>query len=209
MMALTKTGKKIQLLQALIDHPRTGDEERDAGRRMLTRLLAKANENGETIADDPKARWADYLTYGPKYAQGAGLTLTETAKLIRQDIKLARKIGLKATGDGELAIPDPVADAPGQIKYSVTTEYYSGGGSIDIRIKNLPDGWGWAMLPDPQLFGEKREQATPALKALAEELHAIHWAYNYDGSDFTTDLFVRRYAGGVEAETPKGWARHV
>ncbi len=209
MMTATKTAKKIQLLQALIDHPRTGDEERKAGRRMLARLLAKAKENGETIADDPKARWADYLTYGPKYTQGAGLSLTDIAKLIRQDIKLARKIGLKAAGDGALAVPDPIADAPAQIKFSVTREYYSGGGSIDIRIKNLPDGWGWAMLPDPHRQGELCEQATPALKALAVELGVIHWAYNYDGSDFTTDLFIRRYAGGVEAETPKGWFSHV
>ncbi|MEZ0089993.1 hypothetical protein [Streptacidiphilus sp. EB129] len=209
MMTATKTAKKIQLLQVLIDHPRTGDEEREAGRRMLARLLAKAKENGEIIANDPKARWADYLTCGPKYTQGAGLTLTDIAKLIRQDIKLARKIGLKAAKNGALAVPDPIADAPAQIKFSVTREYYSGGGSIDIRIKNLPADWGWAQLPDPNRPGELRERATPALEALAVELHAIHWAYNYDGSDITTDLFIRRYAGGVEAETPKGWFSHV
>ncbi|MGR7000809.1 hypothetical protein ACU686_26615 [Yinghuangia aomiensis] len=52
----TKTQTKIQHLQTLIDHPRTGEEERDTARRMLKRLLDKAKADGVTVA---RGGWVD------------------------------------------------------------------------------------------------------------------------------------------------------
>jgi hypothetical protein len=202
MMTATKTAKKIQLLQALIDHPRTGDEEREAGRRMLARLLAKASTSGEKIT---ATGWTDHRTYGAKYATHR--TYAETAKLMRADIKLARKIGLKAADPGSLTVPDPIADAPAAIKFSVRTETFSGGGAIDITISNIPEGWGYTTGINER--GRQCHNPTPALAALADELRAIHQAYNYNGSDPMTDYFDVAYYGGVRAEGPSGSAMSI
>ena len=193
-MNASKAAKKVQLLKALIDHPRTGEEERDAARRMLQRILAKAQTGGEKIAPG----WVDHRVYGAKYQQVSGMRLVDIAKLMRADIKLARKIGLKAAEPGALATVDPIANAPAGIKYSVTTQLYSGGGSIDITLKNIPADWGYTH--EDRGHGELRKVATPALTALAAELAAIHRAYNYNGSDITTDYFDVNYYGGVSDE---------
>lgn len=193
-MSATKTAKKIQLLTTLIDHPRTGEEERDAARRMLQRLLDKAKTSGEKIAPG----WIDHRTYGAKYETVRNLwNIADIAKLMRADIKLSRKIGLKAAEPGALAIADPIADAPASIKFAVRTQKYSGGGAIDIIIRNIPEDWGYAEEEDR---GRTRKLATPALKALAAELRTIHRAYNYNGSDITTDYFDVNYYGGVSDE---------
>lgn len=190
----SKVAKKIELLKTLIDHPRTGEEERDAARRMLKRLLDKAKANGEK----PGPGRVDHRHYGAKYQQVRGMRLADIAKLMRADIKLARKIGLKAAEPGVIATVDPIANAPAGIKYSVTTQTYSGGGSIDITIKNIPADWGYTH--EDRGHGELRKVATPALEALAAELAVIHRAYNYNGSDITTDYFDVNYYGGVSDE---------
>lgn len=195
-MNATKARNKMDLLKALIDHPRTGEEERDAARRMLQRILTKARANGERLT---ATGWVDHRTYGAKYQQVRGMRLAEIAKLMRADIKLAQKIGLKTDGPATLATVDPIANAPAVIKYSVTTHMYSGGGSIDITIKNIPADWGYRMEMSEER-GHMRKVPTAALNALAGELAAIHQAYNYNGSDTTTDYFDVNYYGGVQDE---------
>lgn len=203
-MTLTKSGKKIQILQALIDHPRTGDEERDAARRMLARVLAKANANGEHLKP---TGWVDHRSYGAKYDDVRGIyDIAVIAKLMRADIKISRKLGLKAAEPGEIAIPDPIADAPAQIKISVRTQKYSGGGSINILIRDVPEDWRTVCYDDR---GNERRGCGPALAALADELRAIHQAYNYNGSDAMTDYFDVNYYGGVSVEEPEGWASRI
>lgn len=205
MMTATKTAKKILLLQALIDHPRTGDEEREAGRRMLARLIARARTSGEKIT---ATGWTDSRSYGAKYDMVRDIwNIAEIAKLMREDIKLVRKIGLKAAEPSALAVADPIADAPACIKFAVRTEKYSGGGSIHIIIRNIPEDWGYEMGTDE--YGLERRVATPALKALAAELQAIHHAYNHNGSDITTDYFDVKYYGGVLAQQPGGYGMSV
>lgn len=204
MMTLTKSGKKIQLLQALIDHPRTGDEEREAGRRMLARILAKANAEGEQLKP---TGWTDHRSYGAKYDRVRGIyDIALIAKLMREDIKLSRKIGLKAAEPGEIAIPDPIADAPAGIKFAVRTQKYSGGGSINIIIRGVPEDWRTVCYDDR---GNEYRGSGAALAALADELRAIHQAYNYNGSDATTDYFDVNYYGGVSVEEPEGWACRI
>ncbi|WNI19229.1 hypothetical protein [Actinacidiphila sp. ITFR-21] len=44
-MTATKTQQKVRHLTALINHPRTGNTEREAARRALSRLARKASAN--------------------------------------------------------------------------------------------------------------------------------------------------------------------
>lgn len=203
-----RTAKTAERLLALINHPRTSEDERDAARRALKRVHDRQQDEVESRAAQTARRLYNPGAWqGSKYEQARRLTLTEIAKLIREDLKMARKAGRVAPGSVDLAIPDPIADAPAQIKYSVRTEYYSGGGAIDLVIKNIPAGWGWTEEADE--FGSPRKVATRAMAALFVEVERIHSAYNYDNSDAQTDYFDRHYWGCVETEEhirfPRPW----
>lgn len=193
----SKTQTKIQSLQAFIDHPRTGEEERDTARRMLQRILDKAAASGIKVN---RYGWVDRRTYGTKYDQVRGIRLPDIAKLMRQDVKLARKLGAAPAEPGAVALMDALGSMPAQIKVSVTSEYYAGGGAIHIRIKNIPTEWGF--VDELDMWGNTRQVPSPALRAVLDDLEVIHWAYNYDGSDITTDLFDRNYLGHVHYERP-------
>jgi len=184
----TKTQKKISLLRALIDHPRTGENERDAAQRMLKRVLAKVEEQGEKVSGG----FRDHRVYGEKYGKVRHLGVVEIAKFMRADIKLALKVAKAVAEPGALATFDAFAAIPDDIKITVRTRHYS---SIDIVVRNIPEQWGWTEETDH--WDRKRAVPTPALKALAQELKAIHRAYNYDGSDSSTDYFDVNYYGGV------------
>lgn len=192
--------RKIAHLQRLIAHERTSVEERDAATRALRRIN---DAYAITPAEQPVGTRAE-LTRNPgawtgeKYESARSLTLTEIAKRIRADLKLARKVGrASAAKDGDVAILDPIGDAPREITFSVRTSYYSGGGSIDVTVKNVPEGWGWTWAEDQSYRDGRVRVATPAMAALRQEVERIHSAYNYDNSDSQTDYFERRYYGSV------------
>lgn len=189
---MTARKSKLDLLQALIEHPRTPDNEREAAKAMRERLLKKAGERAaERLSRSPYAR-----TYGEKYDRVPKYCATSViAKTIREDIKLAQKIAKQAGTAGDIKIVDPIGDAPSGIKFSVRTSVYSGGSSIDITVKNIPQEWGWVVGEDR--WGEIREMPSPALHALADELKAVMNAYNHDGSDIVTDYFDVRFYGHV------------
>lgn len=193
----TKTQTKIQYLQNLIDHERTGEEERDTARRMLKRLRDKAKAEGVTVAH---GGWVDRRAYGEKYDQVRNLRLPAIAKLMRQDVALARKLGRQQAKPCAVALMDALGTMPPQIKVSITSQYYSGGGAIDIRVKNIPTEWGF--VEEEDIGGHRRAVPSPALRAVLDDLKAVHWAYNYDGSDITTDYFDRNYMGHVDYERP-------
>ncbi|EMF20376.1 hypothetical protein H114_32574 [Streptomyces gancidicus BKS 13-15] len=188
MTAASKTRATIEKLRTLIDHPRTGASERDAARRMLKRVLAKAAEQGEALAGG----YQDHRVYGEKYAKVRHLGVVDIAKHMRADIKLALKIAKADAAPGALAVADPFAAVPDGLKITVRTRHAS---AIDIVLRNVPDDWGWTQGTDR--WGRPGTVPTPALQALADALKAIHAAYNYDGSDLTTDFFDRNYYGGV------------
>ncbi|MEV6676264.1 hypothetical protein AB0N09_05255 [Streptomyces erythrochromogenes] len=201
----TRTAKKIELLQNLINHPRTGAEERDAAQRMLQRVVAKARENGEQIADAQTGRnQSGYqlpeVVYGDKYEQVKGMRLQDIAKLMRADIKIARKVGTKSFAPGAVAVVDPIGDMPKQIKVSVTSEYFSGGGAIRMRVKNVPREWGF--VKKPNLWGEMRWMPSAAFEAVLTDLKVIHQAYNYDGSDSQVDYYHVNFYGQVDYDRP-------
>jgi hypothetical protein len=145
-------------------------------------------------------------SYGYKYAEGGRLDTAAIAKLIRADIKQAKAEGL----------------LPERWKYSVTISRFSGGSSIDVRVKGCADAWQrcpghqigaphlacrnpWCKaggihrdLPDAQYHDALTEEA----QAAKMTLERIHNAYNHDGSDVMVDYFDVNYYGSVNFTSP-------
>lgn len=189
-----RRARRIATLRDLIEKT-NHDGERSNAARALARLL-----DGQAKTDGGESGWNLYNRwYGDKYHLTTGKTLTEIAKMIRADIKLARDLAKKTPAvPGDVAIIDPIGDAPAEIKFGVRTQYYSGGGSIEIIVRNIPDLWGFTTVTDD--WGHKRAMPTAALKTLAKELKAVSNAYNHDGSNAQIDYFDKRFYGGVSTE---------
>ncbi|MFE0778076.1 hypothetical protein [Streptomyces sp. NPDC058861] len=200
----SRTAQKIELLQNLINHPRTAAEERDAAQRMLKRVIEKARDNGEDVADARTAKTGGYrlpeVVYGDKYEQVKNMRLPDIAKLMRADIKIARKVGTKSSTPGALAAIDPLGDMPKEIRVSVTSEYFSGGGAIRMRVKNIPIEWGFVQEQDR--WGDMRWVPSAAFAAVLTDLEVIHQAYNFDGSDSQVDYYHVNFYGSVDYERP-------
>lgn len=204
--------KQVKVLRHLATSERTGEGEREAAMHRLAVFAAKyliPDENGVMPTGDTVRQRAEGEPYlyspgawmGAKYTEVRGLTLTQIAARIREDLKLARKVGKRtAPKPGEVAMIDPLGDAPAQIKISIRTEYYAGGGAIRVLIKNIPAEWAWTDEEHPRYPGERVKQATPAMVAFYRAVEEIHNAYNYDNSDAMTDYFDRRYWGHVDTE---------
>lgn len=153
-------------------------------------------------------------SYGYRYSDGGRLDTAVIAKLIRADIKTAVSEGL----------------LPERWSYSVRIDRFSGGSSIDVRVKNCADAWtpcpgyrigtrhdyedgSWAATGcrDPWCkaggihkdLPDAQEHDVLTEEALAAKmtLERIHGAYNHDGSDVMTDYFDVNYYGHVEFQT--------
>jgi hypothetical protein len=200
---------QIKVLRHWISSERADEMEREAARHRLAILDAKyvlPDENGvmpHQAGYVPGELWLynPGAWQGAKYAQVRRMSLTDIAKLMRADLKLARKLA-KATAPkpGEVATIDPIGDAPAEIKISIRTEYYSGGGAIDVVIKGVPQEWGWTDEEDPHYPGTRVKMATPAMTAFHRAVQEIHNAYNYDNSNAMVDHFERNYYGHVDTE---------
>ncbi|MEU7631736.1 hypothetical protein AB0C34_17360 [Nocardia sp. NPDC049220] len=190
--------RMIENLDALINHPRTPDNERAAAKAMRERILKKAGNESVVGRYNRHSQYA--RTYGEKYDRVPEYCKTSViAKAVREDIKLAQKIAKQAGKADDLKIVDPIGDAPAEITISVRTSTYSGGSSIDIYLKNIPQEWGWTV--DEDQWGYEREMPSPALCALADELKAVMNAYNHNGSDIITDYFDVRFYGHVMSDS--------
>lgn len=120
----------------------------------------------------------EYKFEGSKYRQTTHLPRTEIAKLMRADVKALR--------------------LPKGFKVSVRCKQYSGGGSIDIRLTAVPEGFLLiASVSDDYM---QRRTLTPAAQRILDDLKSIHSAYLYDDSDSMTDYFNCRYYGHAEIE---------
>lgn len=193
---------KINACVALIEHPNTPVEEKDAARRLLERLKKRAEREGGQEVTRAAQEWSGYyrlppVQYGAKYEKW--LPSAELAKLIRADIKLARKLGRQPAGPGEVKVPDPIGDAPASIKFSVRKEDYAGGRSIHITISGVPADW-WIDKSDTYRPDYTWRAPGPRLVALRDALKDITWAYNYDGSDSMVDYFHRNFYDHYRAD---------
>ncbi|MFJ5927978.1 hypothetical protein ACIQF6_35825 [Kitasatospora sp. NPDC092948] len=193
---------RVQYLQNLIDHPRTSPEERAAAERALVRVRAAQAAAGET-EEQRGGGWARLpISYGPKY--DSRLSTTEIAALIRQDIKLARKLAAKAGPDdtpGAIKLPNPIGDAPAEAKFSVRSEYFSGGSAIRMTVKDVSAEWAWSL---KEVHGHPRRVATEAMETLASELRTLAGAYNFDGSDPMVDLYHVNFYLSLDVEAADG-----
>lgn len=161
---------KISRLRTLIDHPRTGTSERAAAQRMLDRILTKSLS---PIANTGRS-------YGPRHARvGRHAGLPRIAEMILEDIGLARFVFSTVAAPGDLAISDPIGDAPAEIRFDVDTPFDS---EIVITLSSVPKEWGWE-------HADGVSTVSPALQALADELAAIMNGYNHDGSDIAKRFF--------------------
>lgn len=136
------------------------------------------------------------IVYGSKFAATKGLSRVEIAKLVRADIKSSLKSGELPAG-----------------KYSVKTESYSGGGSINVTFTvadpNFP-AWNPARLvheatsPNAWMSANSLTFRSAELTAVEATLQAMLDAYNFDGSDIQTDYFHVRFYSHVD--TAGSWA---
>jgi hypothetical protein len=127
--------------------------------------------------------------------KGEGLDTTQIAASIREDIKQAVK-------RGELP----------KAKYSVRTDNYSMGSSIDVVASNLPfpvlnadafivePGASW-MTFDSSRY---RSRFTPEAQDVERTLNAIVDAYHWDKSDSMTDYYNERFARNVRITEDAG-----
>lgn len=172
---------KLELLKALIAHPRTPENERQAAQAMLTRLLTKRAA--------VKTSYIDPTWYGEKYNDVPRSCATSVlTKAVREEIKTIQKVAKKVAGDGSVKLHDPIGDAPAGIKFAITTPHH---GSINITIRNIPDAWGWIQ-EDRYNTGQVGDWPSEALRDLAN-------AYNHDNSDTMTDYFDKRFYLGINA----------
>jgi hypothetical protein len=148
-------------------------------------------------------------TYGAKYAETGGQTTAQIAAMIRADIKAAVNVGT----------------LPGKpVKYSVRTDNFSGGSSIDVRVKDWPEAWQectgiipgsedgytardcrnmwcaghYEMRDNPNV--EHHKVLTVEGQRVQKVLEVIHRAYNHDGSEILTDYFDVRFYGQVNID---------
>jgi len=118
---------------------------------------------------------------GSKYQATKDESRTQLAARIRADIKAAVKAG---------TLP--------RASYSVRTRNYSGGGSIDVTIDELPFCT-WRIVEDVS-FGRSHGmtvKATAEAEAVRAAVREIVAAYNYDRSDIMTDYFNVRFHSDV------------
>lgn len=124
------------------------------------------------------------IQYGAKFE--AGLDTAQIAARVRVDIAAAVKAG----------------ELP-KAKYSVRISRFSGGSSIDITVRALP----FQVLnrASYKLASYGLEQVGPWMsdeaRAVDAKLEAMLAAYNFDGSDLSTDYFHVRFYGHVTIDT--------
>ncbi|MEM1554340.1 MAG: LPD29 domain-containing protein [Thermoproteota archaeon] len=107
-----------------------------------------------------KQFYTPYGWKGAKYEEVENLSLKEIAKIIKREL---------------------VSKFP-SFKFSVRTEYYAGGRSINIKIVAVPEGF--RILKSPKSF-EKTEEAQNLIK----EIEKIANQYRYVDSDAQIDYF--------------------
>ena len=100
----------------------------------------------------------------------------EIAAAIRADIKAAKKAG----------------DLPADLKVSVRTDNYAGGGAIRVTLS----GWDSERVYSPE--GDGYFDMTNEAKNVMHRVEALRGAYNRDASDPMVDYFEVDYYGSTD-----------
>jgi hypothetical protein len=113
--------------------------------------------------------------YGSKYQEN--MDIKDIAKEVRKAIKM----------DG--------------FKFSVKIQRFSGGQSLKVRIKEVPDDFPMVAMKESWNGYGAQWQYSPELKELMDYIEAIINSYNYDGSDSMVDYFDVNFYGFVDVES--------
>ena len=113
-------------------------------------------------------------SYGPKYQ--ANMDIKDIAKEVRKAIKM----------DG--------------FQFSVKIKRYSGGQSLYVGIKVVPDDFPMAVLEDRFDGYQPRWVYSPELKALIDSIKDVVDSFNYNGSDVMVDYFDVNFYSFVDLE---------
>lgn len=105
--------------------------------------------------------YTPYGWKGAKYEEVEDLSLKDIAKIIKKEITSK--------------FPD--------FKFSVRTEYFSGGRAIRVKITSVPNGF--KIFKNPGITWQRTEQA----QKLVEEIEKIANQYRYEDCDAQIDYF--------------------
>ena len=139
-------------------------------------------------------------SYGYLYNElGHSPATREIADAIRADIKTAKAEGL----------------LPAAWKYSVRSDNFSGGCSIDVAVKDCADAWEpcdgigchnvWCKAKNDPTYAHAATdhlRLTEEARVAKMTLERIHGAYNHDGSEIMVDYHDVRYYGIVTFDDP-------
>jgi len=184
-------GEKIEVAKALLDEGVCKSVAQAAV--VASAMVEKANAIMERDWR-PMPAYCDPAneSRGAKYDATKSLDVAEIAKRMRAEIKA---LNLRAG-----------------FKISVTIQRFSGGRSIDIRVREVPADfryWSDAAASYEKQFGAgcggglwrfpggPKDQHSAEYIDVESKLEAIHGAYNRDNSDSMSDYFDVRYYGSV------------
>lgn len=192
--ASAKQAEIEQTRQALVDsHMDTAREAAVSGdtKSMLQHVVAAVEVQDQASRFMPAYCDPSNEFKGSKYEATKRLSTPEISKLIREDIKSAKKRG----------------QLPAGLKVSVRSDSFSGGSSIDIRITAIPEGQQlfnpeWAEATDNgRRYNERGLQRyTKAVQGWIDLLKEIHRSYNRDNSDSMSDYFSVNFYGDVTVD---------
>lgn len=128
---------------------------------------------------------------GSVYQTVGRLDVTEIAKRMRVNLRNVQAVGMLPAG----------------AKFSVTTERYAGGQSVDVTVRGMPDSWTYTTRDTA--YGKAERVHSDAARATTEAIRAMLAEYNRDDSDSQTDCYSVWFSPGVTIEderTAAFWA---
>lgn len=125
---------------------------------------------------------------GTVYREIGRLDVVEIAKRMRVNLRNAQAVGMLPEG----------------ATFSVTTERYAGGQSVDVEVRGMPDAWTYVPA-EPGQYGHGHY--TDAAHRTIEAVRGMLSEYNRDDSDSMTDYYSVWFHPSVtiESESHAKW----
>lgn len=120
---------------------------------------------------------------GSVYREQGMLNITEIAKRMRVNLRNAQSIGM----------------LPAKAKFSVTTDRFSGGQSIDVEVRGMPDSWTYTTRES--IYGGEKRVYSDAAQATVKAIEQMLGEYNRDRSDIQSDYFDVWFYSHVKIES--------
>jgi hypothetical protein len=134
------------------------------------------DETAPTVTD-PEGRYP--VVVGPRFDSDPRRSAAQGARLLRSDVKAAQAAA---------ALPPPAV-------FSVRSDSHSGGQSVSVEIRNLPDREILDDHPDyPRRLNRQARELERAVRRMAN-------AYNRDASGRASDFYDVHYYAYVSIET--------